>query len=181
MAVVRDSLGARRLIENHPALSLLRSQNAPVAVAILGEHLAGERRQMPAADLFEAVEADLTELRDTGQFDLPQTAVQYVRSWLTQGFLIRRSGETREEVYALSDGALGAIRFIQELGTPRTSVTESRLSTIVDRVHRLAVDTDPDITRRVEALRQERRKLDERIAALEVGEIDTMPQHAAAE
>lgn len=181
MAVVRDSLGARRLIEDHPALSLLRSQNAPFAAAILGAHLAGERRQMPAAELFEAVEADLTELRDTGQFDLPQTAVQYVRSWLTQGFLIRRAGEAREETYALSDGALGAIRFIEELRAPRTSVTESRLSTIVDRVHRLAVDTDPDVTRRVAALREERRKLDERIAALESGEVDTMPAHAATE
>lgn len=181
MAVLRDSLGARRLIEDHPALALLRSQNAPVAVAILGEHLAGERRQMTAADLFEAVEADLIELRDAGEFDLPQTAVHYVRTWLSQGFLIRRAGEAREEIYALSDGALGAIRFIQELSAPRTSVTESRLSTIVDRVHRLAIDTDPDVTRRVQALREQRRTLDERIAALEAGEVDTMSVHAAAE
>ena len=181
MTVVRGALSARRVIEEHPALALLRSANAPVAVAILGQHLAGETKQLPAAELFEAAETDLAELRDAGQFELPQTAVQYVRTWLTQGFLIRRTGEAREEFYALSDGALAAIRFIQDLAAPRSSVTESRLSTIVDRVHRLTVDTDPDITSRLEALREERATLDERIAALEAGEIETMPEHAAAE
>src|SRR5699024_4268539 len=124
--MVRSALSARPMLEESSALTLLRSANAPVAVAILGEHLAGETRELPAAELFEAAEADLAELRDTGQFDLPQTAVQYVRTWLTQGFLIRRSGQTREEFYALSDGALAAIRFIQELEAPRSSVTESR-------------------------------------------------------
>lgn len=181
MTVVGGALSARRMIEDHPALTLLRSANAPVAAGILGQHLAGETRELPAADLFEATEADLAELRETGQFELPQTAVQYVRTWLTQGFLTRRAGAAREEFYALSDGALAAIRFIQELAAPRSSVTESRLSTIVDRVHRLTVDTDPDTTRRIAALRQEREKLDERIAALEAGEVETMSEYAAAE
>ncbi|GAA4835140.1 DUF3375 domain-containing protein [Garicola koreensis] len=181
MSVVRGALSARRLIEENAALTLLRSANAPAAIAILGEHLAGETRELPAAELFEAAEADLSELRDTGRFELPQTAVQYVRTWLTQGFLIRRAGQAREEFYALSDGALAAIRFIQELSAPRSSVTESRLSTIVDRVHRLTVDTDPDTTRRIESLRGEREKLDQRIAALEAGEVETLSQFAASE
>ncbi len=181
MTVVRTALGARKLISDNPALALLRQQNAPVAVAILGEHLAGERRELPASDLFEAVEADLTELRDMGQFDLPQTAVQYVRTWLSAGFLIRRTGVAREELYALSEGALSAIRFVQDLASPRTTVTESRLSTIVERVHRLTVDTDPDTTRRIEALRAEREKIDAQIARLQAGEDDTIPEDKAAE
>lgn len=181
MAVVRAALGARKLTSDNPALALLRQQNAPVAVAILGENMAGEKRELPASELFESVEADLTELRDTGQFDLPQTAVQYVRAWLSAGFLIRRTGAAREELYALSEGALAAIRFVQELAAPRTTVTESRLSTIVDRVHRLAVDTDPDTTRRVAALREERAKIDAQIERLEAGYVDTIPADRAAE
>lgn len=45
MTVVRGALSPRRLIEEHPALALLRSANAPVAVAILGQHPAGEKKQ----------------------------------------------------------------------------------------------------------------------------------------
>ena len=40
MSVVRSALSARRLIEENAALALLRSANAPAAIAILGEHLA---------------------------------------------------------------------------------------------------------------------------------------------
>lgn len=162
-------------------MTLLRLQNAPVAIAILGAHMTGDRREFFASELFEAVEADLAELRDTGQFELPQTAVQYVRAWLGAGFLIRRTATAREELYTLSDGALAAIRFVQELSAPRTTVTESRLSTIVDRVHRLAVDTDPDTTRRVAALEAERQKIDKQIARLNSGHQDTLPEERAAE
>lgn len=175
------ALTARRLAEQSAAWSLLRSQNAPIAIAILGEHLAEENRELPAAELFEAVEADLTELRETAEFDLPQTAVQYCRQWLTSGYLVRRAGQAREELYALSDGALAAVRFVEELSAPRTSVTQSRLTTIVDRLHRLSMDTDPDVSRRIETLRADRRRLDEQIAALESGVVDVLPQERAVE
>ncbi|MCI2266161.1 DUF3375 domain-containing protein [Sediminivirga luteola] len=181
MAVVRAALGVRRLIEESAALSLLRQQNAPVTIAVLGEHLAGEQRELPAAELFESVEASLTELRDTGEFDLPQAAAHYVRSWLTAGFLNRRTGTAREELYSLTDGALAAIRFAEELTAPRTTITESRLTTIVERVHRLTVDTDPDTTRRIASLEAEKERIDEQIRHLEAGGDQTLPAATAAE
>lgn len=181
MAALRTALAARRLAEQSAAWSLLRSQNAPIAIAILGEHLAEENRELPAAELFEAVEADLSELRETAEFDLPQTAVQYCRQWLNSGYLVRRAGHAREELYALSDGALAAVRFVEELAAPRTSVTESRLTTIVERLHRLSMDTDPDVTRRIESLREERRRVDAQIAALESGDVEVLPEERAVE
>lgn len=177
---LRSALVARRLAEDSSAWSLLRATNAPVAIAVLGEHLAGESRTSPAPVLHEAVEADLVDLREHG-FDLPRTAVQYCGDWLAAGYLVRRSEHSREECYELSEGALTAIRFVEQLADPRPSLTESRLATIVDRIHRLAVDTDPDVTRRTAALEAERDRIDAQIALLAAGEVAEIPAERAAE
>lgn len=178
MTVLSAALAARRLADDNSAWSLLRATNGPVAIAILGAHLTDETRRIPAPVLFEAVDADLEVLRAHG-VDVPQTAVQYCRDWLTAGYLVRRPGEGREELYELSEGALVAIRFSEQLADPSPSVTESRLATIVERIHQLAVDTDPDVARRIAALRVERDRLDARIAALSAGETDTLSQDRA--
>lgn len=45
-----------------------------------------------------------------------------MRTWLAGGYLVRRPGEAREELYELSDGALTALRFIEDLATLRTEL-----------------------------------------------------------
>lgn len=180
MTALSAALAARRLAEEDSAWSLLRATNGPVVVAVLGAHLAGETRRMPAPVLFELIEADLEDLRGHG-FDLPQTAVQYCRGWLDAGYLVRRPTDAREEVYELSEGALVAIRFVEQLIAPRPSATESRLATIVERIHQLAIDTDPDVTRRIAALQAERDRLDARIAALTQGDVDVLAEDRALE
>lgn len=80
MSTLSTALAAQRLSTDSPAWALLRAQHAAPAVAILGEHLAGEDRRLPAPVLFSKVHEDLTLLRDHG-FDLPQTAQQYCATW----------------------------------------------------------------------------------------------------
>ncbi|MDF9876459.1 DUF3375 domain-containing protein [Cellulosimicrobium cellulans] len=179
MTALRTALTMRRLAADG-AWSLLRGDNAPVAIAVLGEHLGGQRRRMPAPELFEAVDADVTELRDHG-FALPRTGTQYCRDWLASGYLVRRPGLAREELFELSESALTAIRFAEQLATPLASATQSRLTTIVERLHRLAVDTDPDTSRRIAALQAERDHLDARIAALASGREEPLAADRAVE
>lgn len=174
------ALTARRVLDSSSAWRMLRAVNAPVVLAVLGEHLGGQVRRLAAPLLFEAVDADLEDLRAAG-FDVPLSGSQYCRQWLSDGYLVRRPGETRDEVYELSDGALAAIRFVEQLGEQRTTVTESRLATIVERVHRLAVDTDPDVTRRAGALQAERDRMDQQIAALADGRAEVLPDDRALE
>ncbi|GHD05734.1 DUF3375 domain-containing protein [Zhihengliuella salsuginis] len=180
MSTVRVALTARRLLQESPAWALLRTDTAPVALAVLGTHFSRERRHLAAAELFDAVETDLVDLRARG-FDLRQPAAAYCRAWLTDGYLVRRPGEAREEIYELSDGTLTALRFIDSLAVPRTSVTESRLATIVERIRRLSIDTDPDVSRRIAALQAERNRLDARIEALARGDADTLDEHRAVD
>lgn len=160
---------------------MLRARNADVAVAVLGRHLSGEERRLPAPVLFEKVDSDLEELRGEG-FDLPQTAQAYCAEWRNQQILIRRSAQdSREETFELSPGALTAIRFVTQLAEPRQTVTESRLATIQDQLRSLARDTDPDMATRLAALHAERERIDAQIARVESGEVDVLPAERALE
>ena len=181
MSSLHTALAADRLTVDSPAWMLLRAHNAAAAIGILGEHLGGEARRLPAPVLFERIDNDLELLRDH-DFDLPRTAQAYCADWVTHGILVRRPVEgTREETYELSDGALVAIHFVTQLVTPRASVTESRLATILDRVHRLTVATDPDASTRLAALRAERSRIDAEINRVAAGDYEVLAADRAME
>lgn len=181
MSTLHSALAADRLAADSPAWVLLRARNAAAATAILGEHLAGEAKRLPAPVLFERIDEDLAVLRDHG-FDLPRTAQAYCTDWRNDGILIRRvADDAREETFELSDGALVAIRFVAQLAVPRASVTESRLTTILDRVHDLAIATDPDATTRLAALRAERDRIDAEIERVGAGDYEVLSPARAVE
>lgn len=181
VSTLSTALAAQRLSADNPAWVLLRAQHAAPAIAILGEHLGGEDKRLPAPVLFSKVDEDLAVLRDHG-FDLPQTAQQYCAAWRDSGFLIRRVAESaRGEVFELSEGALTAIRFVNQLADRRQVVTESRLSTILTQVRQLAVETDPDAASRLRALREQRDRLDAEIQRVAAGDFEVLDADRALE
>lgn len=181
MSALHTALAADRSTVDSPAWVLLRARNAAAAVAVLGEHLTGEDRRLPAPVLFERIDEDLVVLREHG-FDLPRTARAYCDDWRQDGILVRRAaGDTREETYELSDGALVAIGFVTELLEPRTSVTQSRLATILERVHHLAMATDPRVETRLAALHAERDRIDAEIARVAAGDHEVLAADRAVE
>ncbi len=181
MSTVTVALATQRALAESAALRLLRAQNAPAIAALLQAHLGGTDKRVAAPVLFENMDADLDDLRDRG-FELPLTARGYCAEWVRAGFLVRRAAEeAREETYELSDGALTAIRFLEQVTAPRTVVTESRLATILRQLRELAVETDPDATSRLAALTEQRARLDEQIARVSAGEIAILPDERAAE
>lgn len=181
MTAVSVALATQRTLAESSALRLLRAQNAPTVIALLRAHLAGEEKRITGPVLFEALDADLDELRDRG-FDLPLTARGYCAEWVRAGFLIRRAAEAaREETYELSEGALAAIQFMDRMTAPRNAVTESRLATILGQIHDLAVETDPDVGSRLAALKEQRARIDEEIARVAAGDFEVLPAARAAE
>lgn len=161
VSTLSTALAAQRLSTDSPAWTQLRAQHAAPAVAILGEHLAGEDKRLPAPVLFSKVDEDLALLRDHG-FDLPQTAQQYCATWRDSGFLT-------------------AISFIDQLAERRQIVTESRLSTVLQRVRDLAVETDPDVATRLQALHDQRDRLDAEIARVAAGDFEVLEPARAVE
>jgi len=179
--IVQSATRLRRL-SDESAWQLIRAQNAHLILAILrGNFVESGESRVGAPILFERVDDDLVALRDAG-YDLPQTAQQYCASWLNQGFLERRPGETGgDETYELSSEALAAIGIVSDLETPPKSATESRLTTVMSQLDQLVIDTDEDTASRVEALERDRDRITARIDAIRAGRSGTIDDRVALE
>ena len=181
MSAVSQTHALRQLVETDATWRLLRADNAPVIAALLNEHLGGENRRLPAEELYERVDHELDSLRAHG-LDLPQSGQGYCAEWRKSGFLTRRPAEeARGETFELAPGALAAIRILEQLEAPRQTVTESRLASIGVQLGQLAIETDPDATRRLEQLHAQRDRLDAQIDRINAGELDTLDPARALE
>lgn len=181
MSATARALALQQQVESDPAWRLLRADGAPVVAALLAEHLMGETTRLDADDLYDRLDAELDSLRARG-LSLPQTARAYVAEWRKAGYLVRRAtAETRGETLELSSAGIAALRFLESRTAPPRSLTESRLANLTAQLRRLAVDTDPDATRRLERLAEERDAIDARIAAIQAGGEDALAAGRAEE
>jgi hypothetical protein len=160
---------------------MLRADNLPIVAAVLAEHLGSPGARLPAAEVHELVDADLEQLGD--HFALPsKNAKSYCDDWRASGILIRRpSADARGETYELSAGAHGAIRVLAQLEAPRSTATESRLFSLASALRQLAIDTDPDATRRLAALEHDRYLIDLEIERVRGGELTMLDERRARE
>jgi len=174
------TLNLERLRDESVTWRLIRADNSPLVAGVLGTHLGGEQRRVPAADLYELVDTDLDDLRALG-VALPKSGQGYCSDWRNSGFLTRRPAEARGETYELSPGALAGIRMLDELFEPRQAATESRLASIAAQLGQLAIDTDPDELRRVDQLKAQRDRVEQEIERIQAGEIDVLGGRRALE
>lgn len=182
MTAVPSALTITRLMDESATLRLLRADTVAIAASVLGSQFGSATAGMriPSHDLHERVEADLEELRD--HFSLGKSAKAYCEDWRSAGFLIRRpSVDARGETFELSPDALTALRMIETLTTPRSTVTESRLVSLAAAIRQLAIDTDPDATRRLEALQAERARIDAEIERVRAGDVTVVDDRRAVE
>ena len=158
---------ALRNLRSQPLWKLLAADNAPIYVALLRSLLLESDTTLPSSVLLERLKVDIDQLQSTGE-TLALAPQAYVAEWLAQGWLTRRfpAGASEEE-YELSADGLGAVRFITGLQKPKSSATESRLSTVIQQLSRLVEDTDTDPASRIHALRVERDRIDREIADVE--------------
>jgi hypothetical protein len=163
------SYGALR--ESSPAWRLLASQNGPHVLAILKTHLFDNKdeRVLKSSVLAERVRADMDLVRE-GPEDFPRSAEDYIDDWVAKRYLVREYLEDDdEERLWLSAPAVEAVRFADNLASPRSTVTESRLAILTQALGRLSIDADKDSSRRLERLLYERERLDREIEDLKEG------------
>ncbi len=181
MSATARALALIGRLEEDSAWRFLRADNAPVVAALLAEHLGGEHDRLDADDLYELIDADLEQLRSQG-LELKQTARAYVADWRTAGFLVRRAvAETRGETLELSGASIAALKFLESLEAPRRSATESRLASLSTQLRQLAIDTDPEVTRRLQRLQEQRDAIDARIVAIREGSESALEGERALE
>ncbi|WP_068477333.1 DUF3375 domain-containing protein [Pseudoclavibacter helvolus] len=181
MSALASALAYQRLVTNDVTLQLLRANTAPIIAAVLRTHLGSPGARIKAEELYELIDSDLEDLRD--HFDMgDRNGKSYCADWRAAGYLIRRPDpESRGETFELSPAAFNALRILEQIERPRSTATESRLMSLAAQLHQLAVDTDPDSTRRLATLRQERDSLDDQIDRIERGEHVTLDANRAAE
>ena len=171
---------ALRRLHDEPASLLLRADIRPAVVAILHAQLGGTQRVKAAHEFLQQLTDDLADLRGAG-FDLPRTAAEYLGEWVRQGLIVRRPGDGRDETVELSPSAQQSVRFVTGLHSPRSSVTSSRLTNVLDMLERLSRDTDPAQESRLEVLHRERARLDAEIEAVEAGRFEPLSDDLALE
>lgn len=181
MSSLDAALKVQRLVHSDAALRMLRMDSLPLVAGVLETHLAAPNATLPTHQLHDLLDAELDTLRT--HLDLSgRSAKGFCEDWRQAGLLERRLlRESREEVYALTPAARQGLRLIDQLLAPRASVTESRLVALLGALHRLAVETDPDVERRVAALEEERERLKEQIDRLASGNADLLDDRRARE
>ncbi|WP_193084573.1 DUF3375 domain-containing protein [Brevibacterium aurantiacum] len=170
MSALSSALAYRRLLDSNATLRMLRADHLPVMAATLGTHLGKPGTRISTEDLHESIDSDFEELRD--HFDLStRTAKAYCDDWRRAEILVRRPATAaRGETYELSAAGFDAIRMLEQLRTPPQTATESRLVSLAQSVRQLAIDTDPDSSRRLASLHAERDRIDAEIARVRRGD-----------
>ena len=126
--VVADALRLTRLVRKDPGLALLRADLGPMAAAILAEHLGGEVRRRPVAELHELVDEDLAALRDAGA--------------------VSESGEPVRTLIVTTFGRPGYVRRALEAGASGFVVKDTgarQLAEAIRRVHAGLRVVDPSL------------------------------------
>jgi hypothetical protein len=139
-----------------PALGLLNRQEAPLVVAIFRATFSRDVMQV-AATAFHAHVQTLFEVLGASGHEAPDPAEsrQMCRYWVRRKWLILDSREDGEEFYALTSQAQEAIDFVQNLGSERALLSESRIRTILDVARSSAMDANPDRDARLRILNEQ--------------------------
>jgi hypothetical protein len=156
MSEISGELARVRGAFEQPTLTLLHQRPAPIIIAIFRATFGRDVRNIPAARLHDQVEAYLDELRLAGVTDLPAgSGRDLCLRWMKGQWLVRSADEDGTEVYALTSHAQDALALVTSLTRERASLSEHRISTILNAVRRFNAEVNPDRAARVEILNTE--------------------------
>ncbi len=180
--MISTAIALQNLKDDDIAWKLLRSKQAPMAIAILDAHFTEDVRRIPVSEFVNLVDIDLDDIRARTSIEVVRSAQAYCDKWRADGFLVRRPvAQTRQETYELSSGALMAIDYAKRMLQPHRTATQSRLSIIIEQISSLALSIDENEERRRQALLEERARIDAQLALLDEGRIDVLDYDRAVE
>ncbi|MEV1005566.1 DUF3375 family protein [Nonomuraea sp. NPDC050202] len=156
------------------AMSLLRSSDAMVHVALMAAHL-GDGQIVDGMTLVAAIGEDLLTLPvKNGPADGDRhgeaAAESLLRKWTKKGWVHRSlDPTTRLERYQLASGAAQAVRQMRSLRHHTSIATESALSMVMAELRQIAVAANPDPGARKKALNEQIAMLSAQREELEAG------------
>lgn len=170
-AITAWDLSETQRLTDHPAVRLLRSQNAAFTLTFLHrafkEHHAISVRE---SHLRARLENFLDEARAPRPRAYTQTAADYLAGWCgTEQLLLKKlySDEADEPVFELTTAAERAMQWLEDLQARPFVGAESRLELIFRQLEEILLFSTPDAERRVAALRAQQAALQAQIEAVE--------------
>ncbi|MGN9846505.1 DUF3375 family protein [Nonomuraea sp. H19] len=158
------------------AMSLLRSPDAMVHVALMAAHL-GDGQIVDGMTLTASIGEDLLTLpgKNPGADDDRHgeaASESLLRKWTKKGWVHRSlDPATRLERYQLASGAAQAVRQMRSLRQHTSIATESALSMVMAELRQIAVAANPDPGARKKALDEQIAMLTAQREELEAGAV----------
>jgi hypothetical protein len=157
-----------------PTLTLLHQKRAPVILAIFRSAFSRDNITIDAPRLHLQVTTYLEELRLAGVADLPSgTGRDLCQRWMRDRWITREPHEDGGETYTLTSHAQDALTLVRSLTRERASLSEHRISTIINAVSRFNSVVNPDRQARAAILERDIARLTtERDRLLAGGDIE---------
>lgn len=164
------------LRQNHPAWRLLASPHAPLIASFFQQVFINKNaRVLPQADLVEALEDELFQLRDIlGDDKFPKSALDYLNDWaeMDKGWLRKFYRQNSDEVqFDLTPSTEKAIVWLEGLNQRSFVGTESRLLMLFDLLRQLSEGSDEDPQTRLLELQKRRDLIDAEISQVKQGNV----------
>lgn len=184
MSLDYASLDALR--SHHPAWRLLRSDHAPLVASFLHRaFIAPNMRVIAAADLAEALEDTLYELRQTaGDKAFPKAALDYLNDWAApdKGWLRKFYKPGSDEAqFDLTPASEKAIAWLAQLSQRQFVGTESRLLILFELLKQMDAGSEADPAKRLAELHKKRDEVDAEIARVVAGDMPLLDDTAIKE
>ena len=174
-----DFYAINSLRENHAGWSLLRAQNAPLALAFfVAAFTAPNQRNLGRQQLIDVLDDVLFGLRDgEGEDRFPRAAGEYLddwaapeRAWLRKYYV---PGED-EPHYDLTAAAEDVVRWVENLRGRDFVATQSRLTSIFAVLKELVQQSETDPEVRLAELQRQRDGIDAEMQRIRNGNIRVM-------
>ncbi|WP_354233781.1 DUF3375 domain-containing protein [Arthrobacter sp. UYEF3] len=174
-----DYYAINALRENHAGWSLLRAQNAPLAVAFFMAAFTGpNQRNLGRQQLIDVLDDVLFGLRDADGGDkFPRAAADYLddwaapeRAWLRKYYVPGQD----EPHFDLTPAAEDVVRWVENLRGRDFVATQSRLTSIFAVLKQLVQQSETDPEVRLAELQRQRDGIDAEMKRIRAGHIRVM-------
>lgn len=167
------------LRRDHPSWRLLLADSAPLVMSFLHRvFIEPNVRSVPGPELASLLDDELHGLREQhGQERYPRSAADYLDEWANEDHRWVRKYYPQgsdEPAFDLTPATEKALEFVGSLERPQRVSTESRLLTVLELLRQLALGTETDPAAHLADLERRRAKLDEEIARVRTGRVETM-------
>lgn len=174
-----DYYAINALRENHPGWSLLRAQNAPLAVSFFMAAFTGpNQRNIGRQQLIDTLDDLLFGLRDAyGEDRFPRPASEYLDEWAApeRAWLRKYYPPGQDEPhYDLTPVAEDVVHWVESLRGRDFVATQSRLTSIFAVLKQLVQQSETDPEVRLAELQRQRDGIDAEMERIRAGNIRVM-------